>query len=247
MDALEKQQGTSYILHQTLCIISKPSVNSNWNYRPEMLNLGQNRWLFVLCEHGTWRMTLKIDMTPLLYYVKLFTSFQSHQWIQTGFTVWKPAIWVKIGDFFGRVTSKLDGWLWKTIGHLFYTTSSIVHHIKAFGEFKLELQSGNAQFGWKSAIFCPVWPWNLIDDLEKQYGTSSMLLQALCIIDWLIVDWESLFRHFWQSTSHKNACSKMDVKQCICIEFNQNLQCNTNNVRYYRVHQHTVLLKQTSK
>ena len=60
-------------------------------------------------------------------------------------------------------------------------------------------------------------------------------------------DWASLFRHFWQSTSHKNACSKMDVKQCICIKFNQNLQCNTNNVRYYRIHQHTVLLKQTSK
>ena len=33
-----------------------------------------------------------------------------------------------------------------------------------------------------SAIFCPVWPWNWTDDLEKQCGTSSMLLQALCII-----------------------------------------------------------------
>ena len=27
-----------------------------------------------------------------------------------------------------------------------------------------------------------MWPWNLTDDLEKQKGTSSMLLQALCII-----------------------------------------------------------------
>ena len=26
----------------------------------------------------------------------------------------------------------------------------------------------NAKFGSKLAIFCPVWPWNLIDDLEKQ-------------------------------------------------------------------------------
>ena len=25
-----------------------------------------------------------------------------------------------------------------------------------------------------------MWPWNLTDDLEKQYGTSSMLFQALC-------------------------------------------------------------------
>ena len=31
-------------------------------------------------------------------------------------------------------------------------------------------------------IFCPMWPWNLTDDLEKQYGTSSMLLQAVCMI-----------------------------------------------------------------
>ena len=48
--------------------------------------------------------------------------------------------------------------------------------------FKLELQSGNTQFGPKLMVFCPLWPWNLTDDLEKQYGASSMLLQALCII-----------------------------------------------------------------
>ena len=35
----------------------------------------------------------------------------------------------------------------------FYTTSSFVHHFKAIGEFKLELQSRNPQFGSKSAIF----------------------------------------------------------------------------------------------
>ena len=36
-------------------------------------------------------------------------------------------------------------------------------------EFTLELQSGNAQYGSKLVIFfCPTWPWNLMDDLEKQ-------------------------------------------------------------------------------
>ena len=35
-------------------------------------------------------------------------------------------------------------------------------------EFKLELLSGNAQFGSNSTIFRAVWPWNLTDDLEKQ-------------------------------------------------------------------------------
>ena len=47
-----------------------------------------------------------------------------------------------------------------------------------------ESQSGNAPFGSKLVIFCPVWPWNLTDDLEKQQDTSSMLLQVLCIISW---------------------------------------------------------------
>ena len=56
----------------------------------------------------------------------------------------------------------------KTIGHLFYATSSFVHHFVAIDEFKLELESGNAQSGSKSTLFRAVWPWNLTDDLEKQ-------------------------------------------------------------------------------
>ena len=35
----------------------------------------------------------------------------------------------------------------KTIRRLFYAASSFVHHFLAIGEFKLELQSGNTQFG----------------------------------------------------------------------------------------------------
>ena len=70
--------------------------------------------------------------------------------------------------FFSRVTLKFDGWPWKTIGHIIYTTSSFVHHFKSIGELKLKLQSGNTQFGSKSAIFCPVWPWNLMDNLRNQ-------------------------------------------------------------------------------
>ena len=33
--------------------------------------------------------------------------------------------------------------------------TSFVHHFKAIGELKLELQSGNYQFGSKQASFCP--------------------------------------------------------------------------------------------
>ena len=39
--------------------------------------------------------------------------------------------------------------------------------------------------------FWPVWPWNLMEDLEKQYGTTSILRQALCIISkaWVYLKW----------------------------------------------------------
>ena len=59
----------------------------------------------------------------------------------------KRPIWVKIGDVLSRVTLKFDGWPWKTIGHLSFAVSSFVQHFIAIGEFKLELLSGNAQFG----------------------------------------------------------------------------------------------------
>ena len=64
----------------------------------------------------------------------------------------KRPIWVKIGDVLSRVTLKFDGWPWKTIGHLSFAVSSFVQHFIAIGEFKLELQSGNAQFGSNSTI-----------------------------------------------------------------------------------------------
>ena len=80
----------------------------------------------------------------------------------------KRPIWVKIGDVLYRVTLKFDGWPWKTIGHLSFAVSSFVQHFIAIGEFKLELQSRNAQFGSNSTIFRAVWPWNLTYDLEKQ-------------------------------------------------------------------------------
>ena len=87
------------ILHSALSIISKPWVNSNWRYWPEMLNYGKN------C------------------------------------------------DFLSGVTLTSDGWPWKSLGHPFYNTLSFVHHFKAIGKYKLELQSGNTRFGSKSVIF----------------------------------------------------------------------------------------------
>ena len=115
-----------------------------------------------------WRMTLKNNRASLQCYFKLCASYRSHWCIQTWFRVRKRAIWVKIDNFYSRVTLQFHVWPWKTIGHLFNATSSFVHHFLAIGELKLELQSGNGQFGSNSTIFRAVWPWNLTDDLEKQ-------------------------------------------------------------------------------
>ena len=125
-------------------------------------------------------MTLKNNRAPLPYFVKLCTSFQSHGWIRTRVTVWKRSIRVKIGKCLWPWNLMDD--LEKTIGHLFYNRSSYVHHFQAIGEFKLVLQSGNAQFGSKSAIFCLVWSLKIDGWLWRKYGTSSILRQDLCII-----------------------------------------------------------------
>ena len=127
-------------------------------------------------------MTFKNSRAPLLCYFKLCASFRSHLLIQTGVTVRKRPIWVKFDAFKSRVTLKFDGWPSKTIGHLFYVTSSFVHHFVAIGEFTLELQSGNAQSGSNSTLFRAAWPWNLTDDLKKQKRTSPKHHKAICII-----------------------------------------------------------------
>ena len=128
----------------------KPLGEFKLSYCPETLNSGQNRRFIVWCDLEIWRMTLKNNRAPLLCCFKLCASFHSHRWIQTKVTVRKRSIRVQIGDLLSRVTLKFDGWPWKTIGHLFYVASSFVHHFLPIGEFKLELQSGNAQSGSNS-------------------------------------------------------------------------------------------------
>ena len=123
---------------------------------------------FVPCDLEIEWMTLKNKRTPLLCCSKLCASFHSRQWIQTGVAVRKYPIWVTIDDILSCVTLEFERWPWKTIGHLFYASSSFVYHFVAIGEFKLKFKSGNAQFGSKPRIFLAVWPWDLSDDLEKQ-------------------------------------------------------------------------------
>ena len=68
-------------------------------YSPETHNLGLNRWCFVPCDLEILWMTLENNRASLLCCFKLFATFHSHRWIQTGVTVRKRAIWVKFNDF----------------------------------------------------------------------------------------------------------------------------------------------------
>ena len=82
-----------------------------------LFKLDSNHRFFSPCDLEIWRMTLKNNRAPLLCYFKLCASFQCHRLIQTGVTVRKRLIWVKIDDFFSRVTLKFDVWPWKTRQH----------------------------------------------------------------------------------------------------------------------------------
>ena len=93
------------------------------------------------------------------------------------------------------MTFKFDGWPRKTIGHPFCTTSSFVNHFKAIGEFKLQLQSRNAQFGLKIGDFLSCvnlkfdrWPWQTIGHFF--YATSSFVNHFKAIGE---------FKREWQS------------------------------------------------
>ena len=169
-------------------------MNSNWSYSPETPNLGQIRRFLEPCDLEIWRMTLKNNRAPLLCYFKLYASFRSHRWIQAGVTVRKRLIWVKIDDFLSRVTLQFDVCPWKTIGHLFYATSSFVHHFVAIGDFKLELQSGNAQFGSNLTILKPcdldIWRMTLKNNrapLLFYFKLCASYRNHWCIENWVTV------------------------------------------------------------
>ena len=159
--------------------------------------LDSNRWFFSPCDLETWWMTSKNYRATLLHYIKLCVSSQTPRCIQIGVTVLQRSIRVKIGDFLSRGTLKFYGWPWNTIGHLFHVASSFVHHFIAIGEFKLKLQSGNIQFGSKSAIYCLVWSWNLMNDLEKKRAL------ILCC-----------FKLYASFRSHQWIQTKVTVRKC---------------------------------
>ena len=145
-------------------------MNSNWSYSPETVQLGCD-----LCDLDlwpwpfAWTLIWSLVITPENFMMIPWWE-HSQKGVtdrQTENTICRAA-WSQL----------------KTIGHLSYATSSFVHHFEPIGEFKLELQSVNAQSGSNSTIFRAVWPWNLTT-LNKANLRDLIAATGLVISNWI--------------------------------------------------------------
>ena len=139
-------------------------MNSIWSYSPETPNVGQNRRFFVPSVLEIWRMTLKNNRAPLLCCFKLCASFHNHWWIQTGVTVQKHPIWVKIDDFLLSV-SVLE--IWRMT--LKNNTAPLLSNSKLRASFHhhMWIQNSNWSYSPETAKWShdlcdlDLWPWPL--------------------------------------------------------------------------------------
>ena len=102
----------------------------------------------MLCDLKIWSMALKNNRARLPCHFKLFASFHSHLWIQTGVTVQNSQFMWKVVFVFCVMTLKFERWPWQMIKHLFFhATSSFVHHF-----VKMKLWSRNTHIKTKFVL-----------------------------------------------------------------------------------------------
>ena len=111
--------------------------------------------LFGLCDLEIGSMALKNNRDFLPCPFQLCVSFHSYQCIQLGTNSPETLKSGRNWHFLSPMTTKLDWWHWKTIGHLSYASSSFMHHFIVISEFKFELQFRNTQVRSNLTIFCP--------------------------------------------------------------------------------------------
>ena len=195
----------------------------------------------------TWKKITKKqnNRATLLGYIKLCAVFQSHQWIQTGITIWKRLIQVKMALFCSVWPWNLMDDIWKTIRHLFYVASNCVHHFIANIKFNLELQSRNAKFVWKSAFYLSRMtlkfdggPWKTIRHLFRVISIFVHQFVAICefklesrsgnnpvgsksLILFVPCDLE-----IWWMTLKKQEGTSSMLHQALCIISSTNLNSN---------------------
>ena len=114
---------TGHISYASFSFMDHFLVISEFNFELQSGNAQIRSILafFASCDLEISQMIFKNKRVSLLCLFKLYALFRCHQWIYIWVTVWNL-------DFVSHVTLKFYGRPWKTIGHLFYTHSSFVHH-----------------------------------------------------------------------------------------------------------------------
>ena len=167
MDHLQKQKGTFYTTSSFVHHF-KSICKFKLNCSLETLNLGQNCRFLVLRDLEIWWMILENNITPLLlYYVKLCASFQIHRWIQTGVTVRKLSIWVKIGDLFVPCDLEIRQMITKNNRAPLLCCFKHWASFQSHHEIQTWVTVRKLPIQIKIGNFFPLSPWNLMDDHEK--------------------------------------------------------------------------------
>ena len=148
-----------------------------------MPNLGQNWFFFVPCDLEIWQMTLKNNRAPLLCCFKLCASFRSHWWIQTGVTIRKHPIWVKIDDFF----KPCDLEIWRMT--LKNNRAPLLSNIKLCASFyhHIWIKTGvtvRKRLSWvltSATLTFDIWPWPL--------ACTSLLSLVITPENFMMIRW----------------------------------------------------------
>ena len=112
---------------------------------------------FVRCYLEIYWMNLKTNKAPLLRYHLIVINE-----IKEGFYSSETLNFGENRYFY--VACDIE----TSTGDLTKQMAPLLCHFKFCASFdSQELQSGDAQFGYKLAIFCPGWPWILTSDLEN--------------------------------------------------------------------------------
>ena len=138
---------------------------------------------------------------------------------------WDPNRFFSLCDL-----EKFDRWPREKIGNLFHAPKISVYHFIAIHEFKLELSSGNAQFGSQTIDFTvPVtlkfggWSWQIIGHLF--YATLSFVhnFGAICDFKLELQPRNAQFElksSIFRSVGHRNVKDDLcatNVLQALCV------------------------------
>ena len=155
-------------------------VNPNWSYSPETLNLGQN-WRCFFCPVWPWNLTDDLEKqystSSILCQAQCIISkpLVNSNWSHSPETLNSGQNW----RFFCRVTFKFDGWPWKTIGHMFYTMSSFMHHLKPLvdSNWSYSPETLNSGQNWFFFIPCDleIWRMTLKNNMAPLHTMSSFM------------------------------------------------------------------------